>query len=303
MKVLLVQHMQDHWGNLDISKNDEEHSSKWGEKVLDFILRTPDINKIILTVPKNKLQKINMDDYGSYKTLKHICKERDIQIDIHDYDPLISKDWGYSDVTENINWCKSSRKDTPENEVVKIPTWNRLLKNDDTFVYLAGAFNNGAVQDMEDALKTLDVPFQKIEGLVVDSGVNYKYQYKSSSQLWNEYTDAAVWVDDYEDITEKYNHDEKKIIKNALPLLVNAEKIINKFVEDNREILKTYNIVFEEHYKPFQGLFVDALKNGESTKYADMLDAKNLETIKSKLSNKDDKIEDVKAKKTKKHKM
>lgn len=287
MKVLLLQHFESYWeGPLrDLhNTNFEECMSK----VLDFVASTDDLDKIIITLFED--HELNHE----YELLQSMCQNKGIQLDVHTYgyawyrDPE-DEDNGYPEETRNIDWCQGTRDYHGDEDVIEIHDWQKELKNQEAEVFVGGAFDGECVADLIAALDTLEVDYQRVEGLIVGSGHDYDFVLDSASDVEGSLMCLMVDMEEeYNGLLSDCGDDKDKMVEEFLDELVEIEKRLNDFVEENRVVINAYSIEYSTGTDMVNDIVYNNINNNESsTKYSDMADARNLEAIKSKLKSTD----------------
>lgn len=288
MKVLLLQHFESYWeGPLrDLhNTNFEECMSK----VLDFVASTEDLDKIIITL---------FEDYElnhEYELLESICKNKGIQLDVHNYgyawyrDPN-DEDNGYPEETRNIDWCQGTRDYHAEEDVIEIHEWQKDLKSQNAEVFVGGAFDQECIFDIIATLDTLEINYERVEGLIVGSGHDYEFVLGSVSDIHgNMMCLLADMAEKYEELLSDCDDDEDLLEEYCLDEMIEIEKALNDFVSENRKIIEAYELEFISGNEIIDELFYENIKHGQAaSKYSDIIDEKNLAAIKSKLKATDD---------------
>lgn len=298
MNVLLLQHFESYWeGPLR-----DLHNTSFEEcmnNVLDFVASRDDIDKIIITL---------FEDYElnhEYEKLQRLCDKKDIEIEAHTYGYAWYKDpdpeeTAYPESTRNIDWCPGTRDHHGEEDVIEITEWQKELKSLDCKVFLGGAFEHECLKDMEAALDTLEVNYERVEGLIVGSGYSYDLVLGSAEEVEGSLMCLMTDMEEeYNDLLSDCNDDEDLLIEECLDELVEIEKKLNDFVIEHRRVLEAFDIEYSTGTDMVNDVIHESIReNNISTKYSDMADERNLNVIKLKLkSNDEPAVETPKSKK------
>lgn len=288
MNVLLLQHFESYWeGPLR-----DLHNTSFEEcmnNVLDFVASRDDIDKIIITL---------FEDYElnhEYEKLQRLCDKKNIEIAAHTYGYAWYKDpdpaeTAYPESTRNIDWCPGTRDHHGEEDVIEITDWQKELKKLNCKVFLGGAFENECVLDQSTALDCLEIDYERVEGLIVGSGVEYKpvlgNPEEVESSLMCLMTDME---EEYNDLLSDCDDDEDLLIEECLDELVEIEKKLNDFVTEHRKVIEAFDIEYSTGTDMINDIIYESIRdNNISTKYSDMADERNLNVIKLKLKSNDE---------------
>jgi len=298
MNVLLLQHFESYWeGPLR-----DLHNTSFEEcmnNVLDFVASRDDIDKIIITL---------FEDYDlnhEYEKLQRLCDKKDIEIEAHTYAYAWYKDpdpeeTAYPESTRNIDWCPGTRDHHGEEDVIEITEWQKELKLLNCKVFLGGAFDGECVKDQEAALDTLEVNYERVEGLIVGSGVNYEPVLGNPEEVESSLMCLMIDMEEeYNDLLSDCDDDEDLLIEECLDELVEIEKKLNEFVIEHRKVIEAFDIEYSTGTDMVNDVIHESIRdNNISTKYSDMADERNLNVIKLKLkSNDEPTVETPKSKK------
>lgn len=287
MKVLLLQHFESYWDG----PMQDLHNTSFEDcmnKVLDFVASRDDLDKIIITL---------FEDYElnhEYEILQKLCDNKGIEIEAHNYayawykdpDP---EDTAYPESTRNIDWCPGTRDHHGEEDVIQIDEWQKELKEQNAHVFLGGAFEDECLKDQEAALNCLEIDYERVEGLIVGSGHEYEFVLESASDVEGSLMCLMVDMEEeYNGLLSECGDDEDEMVEEFLDELVEIEKKLNDFVEENRVVINAYSIEYSTGTDMVNDIVYNNINNNDiSTKYSDMADARNLEAIKSKLKSTD----------------
>lgn len=288
MNVLLLQHFESYWeGPLR-----DLHNTSFEEcmnNVLDFVASRDDIDKIIITL---------FEDYElnhEYEKLQRLCDKKDIEIEAHTYGYAWYKDpdpeeTAYPESTRNIDWCPGTREHHGEEDVIEITEWQKELKSLDCKVFLGGAFEHECLKDMEAALDTLKVNYERVEGLIVGSGINYNPVLENPEEVEGSLMCLMTDMEEeYNDLLSDCDDDEDLLIEECLDELVEIEKKLNDFVIEHRRVIEAFDIEYSTGTDMVNDVVHESIRdNNISTKYSDMADERNLNVIKLKLKTNDE---------------
>jgi len=173
MNVLILHHFSSYWEN-GFNNEGTSFENEMG-KVTDYIKNT-NIDQVIL--PLFEGEETNYDHYK----LVNICSERGIMLKVTEYgynwripeDEECYLEWSKEN-KEGVDWCKSTRDDAEEDNIVVIEDWQKELKYANK-VLVAGAFEGQCVRDLEDALTAINISYERVEGLIVGAHIDYEYQ-------------------------------------------------------------------------------------------------------------------------------
>lgn len=288
MNVLLLQHFESYWeGPLQ-----ELHNTSFEEcmnNVLDFVASNDNIDKIIITL---------FEDYElnhEYEKLQTLCDKKGIEIEAHTYAYAWYKDpdpeeTAYPESTRNIDWCQGTRDHHGEEDVIEINDWQKELKYKNCKVFLGGAFDGECVKDQEAALDTLEVNYERVEGLIVGSGVNYEPLLGNLEEIESSLMCLMIDMEEeYNDLLSDCDNDEDLLIEEYLDELVEIEKKLNDFVTEHRKEIEAFDIEYSTGTDMVNDVIHESIRdNNISTKYSDMADERNLNVIKLKLKSNDE---------------
>lgn len=148
------------------------------------------------------------------------------------------------------------------------------------------------------ALDTLEVNYERLEGLIVGSGHEYEFVLNTVSDV--EGTMACLMsdmADDLNNLLSDFDDDEDTLIEEDLDSLIEIESKLNEMVTENRKVIDAFNIEYISENDIVNDIVHKNIEKGEPTnKYSDIADERNLEIIKSKLK---DTVQPVKENKSK----
>jgi hypothetical protein len=241
MNVLILHHFSDYWSE-GLNNAGTDFDSEI-EKVLDY-LEHEDIDKVIL--PLFEQHQIEECHYP----LANFCQNNGIELEVHEYNYAWSKESDHNNdiyTEENFNktWCYGTREGHGEEDVIEIDNWQVKLRNASK-VIVAGAFENECVLDLETALDAIGINYEREEGLIVGTFVEYEFRGQTNDELREEIEDKLSEIEDKVEnkinfINEEYNEsisdlDELHIFYPEF--MSDIETEINDIFDEYEEILE-----------------------------------------------------------------
>lgn len=273
--VLFLHHFEAMWsdGLAKFGTTIEEQT----EKVLDF-LEHNEIDEVILT---------RFDDFQidiEQEPIKNYCDRNGIDFTLHIYGYGMHKEHDpdkYVDEDYGITWCQGTRGHHDENDVLDIEDFHTELKNNNSKVYLAGAFEDECVLDQEAIFDEIGVNYEKVNGLVVGDGYDYEFQGQTLSEF------LETLVEKYEaklgEVAERYfcNEAFDELIYESPDEI---ESIIDEFKEEleNDERVEGSHIMVSSCYQELSRI-VEAVSLGDDYEYDLVIE--NIEEAKEVFSN------------------
>lgn len=148
------------------------------------------------------------------------------------------------------------------------------------------------VKDQEAALDTLEVNYERVEGLIVGSCVNYEPVLGNPEEVESSLMCLMIDMEEeYNDLLSDCDDDEDLLIEECLDELVEIEKKLNEFVIEHRKVIEAFDIEYSTGTDMVNDVIHESIRdNNISTKYSDMVDERNLNVIKLKLKSNDEAV-------------
>lgn len=280
--VLFLHHFEEMWE--DGLKSFDTNMEDITNKVIDFLMDKGDIDTVFIT----KMESVNPEE--SHHLLLEYCENNDINVVFQEYAYAMYRDLEMHDEDDedydpdNVpypmekldkTWTYGNREHhDKETDVLDIEEFHYELKNVNK-LYLAGAFEGECINDQETILDAIDAEYEKIDGLVVGTYVDYEF--KALNKIRNQLTEeldeiATILKDNFENVeAEDMKIENPELFEEVL------DKIEN-FINDNNEYLNIIGFSLDvEHYILEQALEAEKYDEFDSFK-EEMLD--DLEEIK-----------------------
>jgi hypothetical protein len=170
--ILILHHFESIWSK-ELTKFNRDIDTEVF-KVLDF-LKHEEIDEVIIT-------RFGEQDFeNEHAPIINYCNQSGIRIKCYEYGYNWRKD-EYTDESIypenelNKTWCQGQRTTHSKEDILEIHDWQKELKRNNNYVYLAGAFVDECLNDMETILETINVEFENIEGLCTGDYCEYDFQ-------------------------------------------------------------------------------------------------------------------------------
>lgn len=173
-KILICHHLEPMWSEslLRYKVNPDE----FAQDVITHI-KENNYDRIILTrFEDDRWSTYTSDDYYTWEELKNILQFGNHKIDVEIYDygwcvDMFLGDIDFPDETETVVFPQNLRDGSIiveggiHSEVVLVPDWIQNLQ--DCEISICGMFDNECIEDLEIALKSQAISFNRIEDLIV----------------------------------------------------------------------------------------------------------------------------------------
>tara|TARA_B100000700_G_scaffold71271_1_gene79256 strand:- start:23153 stop:24787 length:1635 start_codon:yes stop_codon:yes gene_type:complete len=240
MNILIAHHFSDYWESGFLRYNTSYQDELY--KLIDFI-ENKNIDKIILPL----FESHELED--CHYPLIELCNEKNILIEVHEYgygwrreldDEFILNSYPIEKL--NNTWTYGKRFDHTEEDIVIIEDWQKQLKGHK--VYLAGAFEDECITDIEAAFESIQLEYERVEGLIVGSGIKYNFIGKHPDEI----------IDSINNELEK--------IQNKIDEKLEEEKIIDEVndFEELFEYIPIFAIEIEEEINDLYEEYEDDIK-------------------------------------------
>lgn len=267
MNVLILHHFSDYWESG--LKNFDTTFEKELAKVLDY-LRNEDIDKVILPLfEQHQLEECHYP-------LAEFCQSNGIELEVHEYNYAWSKESDphgkiYTEENFGITWCYGTRDHHGENDVVEIEKWQWELVGNK--VYIAGSFEDECVLDLTTALDainttlqekslteitthnvldlttaldTIGVQYEREEGLIVGSCVEYEFRGQDPCEIQEEMQEKIDEIG--EEVEEKISEAEE-IFNVSISEIEELHEYESEFVKSVEDRLNEIYDEYEEEVK------------------------------------------------------
>lgn len=264
--VLFLHHFESMWE--DSLKKFDTNMDDITTKVIDFLSVNDDIDTVLITRMEN-----NQPEDEHYR-LMTFCDEKGIDVRFQEYAYAMYRDPNDHDEDEEENayqtypmekfnktWTYGTRDHHDyETDVLDIEEFHYELKNANK-VYLAGAFEGECVLDQEAIFDAIDCEYEKIDGLVVGTYVDYEFQYtpilqEKLNEQFNEIRNRLD-ADDFEDSLESEIDEVESVLNDAC-----------EFFEDNLSDLLLINFEINCDYDALDEM-LEAAKYEEHESFRD----------------------------------
>lgn len=232
MTTLILHHFEPYWQE-GLSKYNTSFEEEL-KKVIDFVSHT-DLDRIIVT----QFEEFELSI--EHRPLVELCQNKGIDIQTITY----PYGWRRDDDPEqfpssekNKTWCQGNRDYHGKDDVLIIEDWHHEIKKNKESVLLAGAFEGECLNDIEQILSVLKIPFQKIEGLCVGTYAHYEFKGLSPEALDEQIYDLIQKIENHLDDLEVDTLEELYEIEPGET--VNIEKELNNILFENLELIKIY---------------------------------------------------------------
>ena len=182
MNILIAHHFSDYWETG--MENEGTNFQNEMVKLLDFI-KNKDIDKVILPL----FEQYQLED--CHYPLAAYCDENNIKLEVHEYgygwrreldDEIALEEFPLEKL--NDTWTYGTRTDYTEEDVIVIEDWQKELKGHN--IYLTGAFEGECIADIEAAFDSIELDYERVEGLIVGSGIKYEFIGKEPEEILEE---------------------------------------------------------------------------------------------------------------------
>lgn len=244
MNILILHHFSDSWDS-ELEKYNTSYLEMY-DKVKDFIKHN-NLDKIILPLfGSNELQNCHME-------LAALCLEKGIKLDVTEYNYAWSKESDpdneiYTEDKYGITWCYGKRDNHDnKNDVVEIEKWQWDLIGNNIFV--AGCFDNQCINDLETALNAIKCPYERIDGLIVGSGVEYEMQGLTQEQIVNQLEEKIerFLVDEIVSLESDYQDNNYDEVADSESYDPDMDDLFQLYPEKIKEFESTLEKIFSEY--------------------------------------------------------
>ena len=145
--------------------------------------------------------------------MRKIKVSEDLLHKIEGYKPTYES---YPSDKEGVEWCFGTRDHHSHEDVIEIPEWMVALRDEGVSVYVTGAFENECILDLQTALSELDIEYERVEGIIAGTHVDYEYFEEPQNELKSDLEFAFFDVQEflYDGWSESSYDDLNKYIEN-----------------------------------------------------------------------------------------